>query len=303
MNSISLFKALADKTRLRLFSILSQYELNVNEIVHLLNMGQSRVSRHLKILADSGLVHSRRDGLWMYYSLKRDNQYPKLREAVTDILLTEAQIKSDIEEAHRIIKERSLKTKSFFNAIAGDWERLKKNLLGNLDLNRKIAENIKECEAIVDIGCGTGDLIPYLLEKSRKVIGIDSSPKMLEEARKRFEGKADIRLGEIEHLPMADCLVDYAVFNMVLHHLSDPSAGISEACRIMKSGASLIITDFEKHSEEGLREKYGDRWLGFTKKEMGKWTEPLKLLLTGEKGFAVNSGLKINLFMFKKTIS
>ena len=274
MQPADYFKALADETRLRLVNLLSHYELNVNEIVEILNMGQSRISRHLKILTDHLLLTFRRDGLWSFYSVPDDGRGLKFIKAINYLFKNEEIYPADLMAAQQVIEQRSKETIRFFDSIAEDWGELKSDIFGDFRLNEYIVDQIPFSRTAVDLGCGTGDLLAYLQKVSDRVIGVDKSPKMLEEARKRFldeKSKIDLRIGEIEHLPLGDREADLAIINMVLHHIPSPLESFKEISRILKPNGYFIIVDFLKHNNENLRQKYGDRWLGFYESAIKKW--------------------------------
>jgi len=266
MKAVPLFKALSDATRLRLLNLSLHHELNVNEIVDILGMGQSRVSRHLKILTESGLLHCRRDGLWSYYSAVTEGAGADFIRSIRIVLEPEEEFAEDLEQAERRIAERSRKTARFFDNVAEDWERLKREIIGEADLERRILGALPAVDTVVDLGCGTGDLLPALTRRARRVIGVEKSARMLEEARKHFEadrGRIDIRIGELEHLPLGDGEADAAVTSMVLHHLPEPRRAFQEAYRALRPGGRFIIVDLISHRDEGMRERFGDFWLGF----------------------------------------
>ena len=276
MEILNFFKALSDETRLRLLNLLLYFELNVNEIIEILNMGQSRISRHLKILTDKGLLKSRHNGAWIFYSTVTEGNGLKLIESIRCFLKNENLFSQDLKQAKRVIENRSRETTRFFDSIAEDWGKLKKEIFGNFDLNGFIQNHTQETHTIVDLGCGIGDLLSYITAKADIVIGVDKSPKMLEEAYARFQNnneKIDLRIGEIEHLPLKENEVDIAIINMVLHHLSSPLAGFYEINRVIKRGGIFIIIDFLNHNLENMRKKYGDRWLGFSKEQIKTWLE------------------------------
>ena len=184
MDISNYFKVLGDKTRLRLISLLINHELNVNEIVAILGMGQPRVSRHLKVLLDSGLATFRRDGLWVFYSIVVNGEAGQFIKSIKSLLQNDKELMTDLERSKIIIENRAKETVKFFDSIAGDWSRLKETIIGDLDINALIDRYIKKCGLAVDIGCGNGDLIPYLLTFAEKVVGVDRSQRMLEQAKK-----------------------------------------------------------------------------------------------------------------------
>jgi ArsR family transcriptional regulator len=261
------FKALSDETRLRLLFILNRFELNVNELVRFLGMGQSRVSRHLKILSDAGLLTFRRDGLWVFYSAVSDGAGRKFINSVAAFLSNAETSRGDLSLALGIIEERAIKTSQFFNTIALDWDNMSREILGSFKLEDEIFSLLpQDCATAVDLGCGTGAVLGCLLRRARLAIGVDGSPSMLELARRRFaahQDKVSLRIGDLEHLPLADEEADFACINLVLHHLSIPLNVLREARRVLKPGGTLVLSDFDKHNDESLRTDYGDLWLGF----------------------------------------
>lgn len=294
MKAVNFFKALSDETRLRLLNIFIHYELNVNEIVEIMGMGQSRISRHLKILADNQLLTFRRDGLWTFYSAVTAGDGQDFIESIKYLFDRDPVFSKDLEEARQVLEEQSKETVRFFDSIAENWERLKREIIGNVDLNGLILKSIPASDTIVDLGCGTGDLLPFLGEKSRRVIGVEKSPRMLEAARRRFAGQEEtfqLRIGELEYLPLREGEADLAVINMVLHHLPEPVKALQEVHRVLKKGNLFIISDLLRHDHETMRERYGDRWLGFSEPEMKKWLEV--------SGFYVK---KIEFFDLKKKL-
>ncbi len=271
MICLTYFKALADETRVRLLNILMHHEMSVNEIVALMDMGQSRISRHLKVLTDSGLLECRRDGAWAFYSAVGNDDAGRFSDSIRPLFMSEQQLADDLETASHLVTERSIKSRNFFNSIASEWNYLKQKVLGDFDLNQAILDCVDTCQFAVDLGCGTGELLAGLRKKAGFAVGIDSSRKMLAQAEKLFSNNnenIELRLGELEHLPVGNNEADFAVISMVMHHLANPEKVAMEVARILKSGGIFIIADFEKHTNEEMRKKYGDRWLGFSKDEI-----------------------------------
>jgi ArsR family transcriptional regulator len=268
---LNYFKSLSDETRIRLLSILIHFELSVNEIVALMDMGQSRISRHLKIMSDAGIISCRRDGIWAFYSAASKGDGKLFLDGIKFLFERGEIFQADLEKAGQVIEERAARSQKFFNEIAPEWNTLKNRIIGDFDLDSSILSYIDSCEMAVDLGCGTGEFLTKLKERSKYTVGVDNSPKMLEEARKLFNNSNDcvnLRLGELEHLPLSDSEADLAVISMALHHLSNPGAVISEVARIVKKGGTFIIADFDKHNNEEMRKTYGDRWLGFSSDEI-----------------------------------
>lgn len=299
-------KALADDTRLRLAYILWHYELSVNELVTLLNMGQSRVSRHLKILSDAGLLQARRDGLWIFYKAIEEGENKDFLSSLFSYLSQDLQ--NDLDIASRIIEERAIKTRQFFNSIADDWDELNKEVLGAFSLPKEVKKSVPAtCKMAVDLGCGTGEVLDKLLEVSENVIGVDGSPKMLDLARRRFNDNMaklshlSLRIGELDHLPLRDKEADFACINLVLHHLSDPRIALSEIERVLAPHGLLFISDFVQHKEEKMRRNYGDRWLGFSKENLELYLQEFGFNIIQYKTQKVKMGLQLHLLIAQKS--
>ncbi len=267
--TVNLFKALSDETRLRLLRILIDHKLSVNELVHILEMGQSRISRHLRILTEAGLLTSHRDGLWVFYQADSEGGNQDFLKAVTPWLRDIPEAGHDDERTAKLLEEKQSRSRRFFNEIAEDWDILNKEILGDFDLPARVAETMPpNCRLAVDLGCGTGTVMKSMLAHADGVIGVDQSSGMLEACRKAFAGlpdadKVSLRIGEMEHLPLRDQEADFASVNLVLHHLNRPEAALQEIRRILSPAGRLFISDFEKHNDEYMRERYGDLWLGF----------------------------------------
>ena len=298
MTLIKYCKALSDDTRARLVNVLMAVELNVGEIVQVLEMGQSRISRHLKILSDSGLVECRREGLWAFYRAVESGPARDFLDGVAHLLQEEPACAKDCQHADKVVRERTVATRRFFDSIAPDWERLSQDVLGSLQLSKEIRARLPKCSCAADLGCGPGDLLDVLAEKARAVIGVDNSPKMLELAQERFLGnnKISLRIGELNHLPLADWEADCAVLSLVLHHLPMPVDAIREAARVLKIGGKLLVVEFDSHDNELMRTEYGDRLLGVSPEHMFDWFKKARFKVGAATEFSVNMGLKIVLY-------
>jgi ArsR family transcriptional regulator len=288
------FKALADSTRLRLMQIARHFELSVNEIVDIMAMGQSRISRHLKILAEAGLMRARRDGLWTFYAAADTREAARLLEAIASLLDGRGEFAADRKRAARLLADRTLASRRFFDTVAEDWGEMKRRIIGEASLDRMIAKHLPPCEVVADLGCGSGDLLEMLQRHAKLVIGVDRSPRMLREARQRFSHAAspvELRLGELEHLPLREAEADAAVINMVLHHLPEPEKGIAEAHRVLPPGGTLLVVDLRAHHDESLRTRYHDRWLGFEETAVEDWLGRLGFRVTARAALPLEHGL------------
>lgn len=279
-------KALADETRLRLVRLLSRGPLNVAELIHILQMGQSRVSRHLRILAEAGLVTSRREGTWIYYECSAGS-VPDLTTEMLALVDRHEQtiphIEEDVQALEETIEQRREQTRTYFDSVEDPHEFLRHHSL-EAEFYRDVAVSLlpSECGTILDMGTGSGLLLPSLLERAQTVIAIDSSTAMLDLARKALGpqiSRCDLRLGDLEHLPVADGEVEAIMACMVLHHISHPEAVLREAYRALQPGGHLVIVDLHQHEDEALRERFADLWLGFRPGDMKRWLKAAKLTL------------------------
>ena len=182
MHLLTQTKALADETRLRLLGVLSRHELNVGEIVQVMDMGQSRISRHLKILMDAGFVVCKRNGLWAFYVTASGNGSQALLRAVLDGLAGVPEHELDLQRAARVQEERRSSTTRFFDGLAADWKRMSREILGGFDLGGTILGQLNGSRTVVDLGCGPGILLESLAQVAEHVIGVDNSSRMLEAA-------------------------------------------------------------------------------------------------------------------------
>lgn len=295
MHLLTQTKALADETRLRLLGVLARHELNVGEIVQVMGMGQSRISRHLKILMDAGFVVCKRDGLWAFYMTASDNGAQALLRAVVDGLASMPEHAHDLECAAQVLADRRQSTARFFDELAADWTRMSREILGEFDLGRTILGRMREPGTVVDLGCGPGLMLGHLAGRTGQVIGVDNSARMLEAAAKLLpEGPTvSLRIGDLEHLPLRDAEADTAIMSLVLHHLAAPQAGIAEMGRVLRAGGQAIVVDFSSHANETMRTRYGDRWLGFAPDDLDAWLRQAGFRTVDCERFPVNMGLNL----------
>jgi ArsR family transcriptional regulator len=300
------FKALSDETRLRLLNILGFREFNVQELMGILAMGQSRISRHLKLLQDGGLIDSRRDGLWSFYRAVDSDPGLRFFDSIRYLFEEEPIYRRDLEKAAALLKTGKLRSRRFFDSVAPNWEIMKRSVIGDLDLVGEIIKGIKRipsAESAADLGCGSGALLERIAGTMKTVIGVDSSREMLAEATKRLGQKADgvdLRIGELEHLPLRDGETEIAIINLVLHHLRDPRQGLLEARRILRPDGALILADFQKHEQEMMRSRYGDQWLGFPTKEIESWFGEAGLRIDEHSQYPVRNDLRVFLYRCSK---
>jgi ArsR family transcriptional regulator len=276
-------KAAADPSRLRILRVLGSGPFHVAELTEILGLGQSTVSRHLRLLAEAGLVDVRRSGTWAFYSrrvpaaagARAADTFPPQLLALLDASWDDAG--PDAASVERVLRKRRRATSVFFRDAAADWDRLRDRTLGPPQHVDRLLELVGDGGTVVDLGTGTGVLLPRLAPSSGRLIGIDASPEMLELAQRRVEEAAlprtDLRLGRLEHLPLSDGEADTMVANLVLHHVADPREVLREIRRGLVEGGRLLIADLEERDDEAFWNALGARWPGFRPQEVEEWLE------------------------------
>ena len=303
MDLVTFSKALDDATRLRLVNVLMRHELAVNEIVTVLGLRQSRISRHLKILAESGLAEARRDGQWVFYRAVDEGRARDFLDAVAPLMAFEPALAADMRRADETVVRRAEDMARFFDQLADDWERMRREALGGFPLADEVMARLpRSCSRAADLGCGPGDLLARLRKRADTVIGVDYSQAMLDLARDRLgdDAAVSLRLGDLEHLPLRDAEAHCAVMSLVLHHLPAPGQGLAEVGRVLAPGGVFVVVDFEKHDSEAMRSRYGDRWLGFDMDDINKWLGQAGFTDTDVSRQSLESGLSLFIVTARK---
>lgn len=274
---LKLFKILADSTRLRLLRVLRQGDFTVQDLMQILDMGQSRISRHLKLMTDAGLLKVEKQGTWHYYRLSLDeglfkDLWTSLEPKLVEL---EAQEKDAFGIA-QVMSERRKRSQDFFNRYAPEWDKLHVELLNLPDYQDRLLDMVPSGGLIVEVGVGTGSLLPLLAMKGDQVLGLDHSPSMIKLARdviaqQHLAGKVDVRLAEMNHLPCQDGSVRTVVMNQVLHHAEQPVEVFREIARVLEADGSLLVADLTRHGHDWARERLADQWLGFKSQELELW--------------------------------
>ena len=273
---IKCLKALADHTRLRLLALLTLGELTVQELTQVLGLSQSTISHHLKVLADAEILSVRRQGTWGHYRLNHQNKFfADIYAVIEKDIQGSIQYVDDSVKMLDLFDEQRKSNRHFFDREASQWDCVVRNLLPLADYSAPFMDLVPKATLGVEIGCGTGNLLETLLQKSQFLIAIDQSPEMIAEARKRVHSNnlqgIDLRLGDMMHLPLESDQADLVVMNMALHHAAQPLLALREICRVMKKGASFLVADMLPHGKEWAREKLADQWLGFSRLDLEEW--------------------------------
>ncbi|MCD4653799.1 metalloregulator ArsR/SmtB family transcription factor [bacterium] len=294
---IHFFKALADETRLQVVGILSIGEFSVQEITRILDMGQSRISRHLKILSDAGIAVYRRDGARVFYRLSTETL------GIPGQILSETvkwlkdqvdwkPLKTSVEE---ILEWRRSQSRSFFSESAREWPVILDRFVEQKVFVNALRSSLSSVKKLADLGCGPGHVIRKLHPDIPEFIGVDYSVKMLEFAKSNLkdlvaDGSVNLRLGAMEHLPLGDSEVEGILITLVLHHLAEPDSIFSEFRRVLKPDGLVTIVDFKKHEREEFRDEMADLWLGFDPEDLSKWLKKAGLRDISVKDFPGGKG-------------
>lgn len=267
--------ALADPIRGRLLLALEQKELSVRELQSVLQLPQSTVSRHLKVLADLGLVVTRSEGTSNWYRMparELETSARRLWLAVREEVAGSPVARRDAERLQRVLADRHLTSQRFFASTAGQWDRLRKDLFGDRAELLGLLGLLDASWTVGDLGCGTGHLAAALAPFVKRVIGVDESAAMLRSARQRTRDLANVELrsGTLEDLPVAAAELDAALLVLVLHHAGDPARVLAAARRTLRPGGKLLILDMLPHDRAEYREM-GHQWLGFAEQEVRDW--------------------------------
>ena len=271
------FKTFADPTRVRILALLQREELAVQELMGVLGMAQSRVSRHLAILREVGLLEDRRDGTYVFYRFVALTEGPwrDTWDLVTRSLRDGPTTGRDAAALSRVLEERASRTRNFFESVGPEWDALRKVFNDDALRAQAIGRLVEPNQTVVDIGTGTGILAIELARLGLRVIAIDHSSRMLEAARAKMapetQLRIELRLGEASKLPLADREVDAAFAHMVLHYLPSPADAIREMMRVVRPGGRIVVVDFVRHDHEWMRQELGVTWLGFSDEEVETW--------------------------------
>jgi SAM-dependent methyltransferase len=260
--------ALADATRSRMLLVLERHELTVTELCAVLQLPQSTVSRHLKTLADTNWVSSRRDGTSRYYTLaldERDAPARRLWALLRDQVSTTVGADQDARRLKGILNRRQTKSEEFFASAAGQWDRLRRDVFGSASALHALPALIDPAWTVGDLGCGTGETSAALAPFVARTIAVDRSGEMLQAARRRLRDvpNVEIRRGELEALPIEDAELDAAIMLLVLHHVPDPAAVLRESARTLKRRGRFVLCDMLPHDREEYKREMGHVWLGF----------------------------------------
>jgi ubiquinone/menaquinone biosynthesis C-methylase UbiE len=272
------FQALADPSRLRIVALLRLMELSVGELAYVLGQSQPRVSRHLKVLADAGVLERRKEGSWVFLTLADAERVEPLFALIDHWAdgATTALFGADAARTETIRAERAEAANRYFAGHAEVWDQIRSLHVAESEVERAVDHALgrRSLGRLVDIGTGTGRMIELFGPRAAHAIGIDRSSDMLRLARVKLEAAgipSSLRQGDMYALPLADHSADTIVIHQVLHYAHSPAAAIAEAARVLAPGGTLLVVDFAAHEREELRTTDAHIRLGFEDEVMTAW--------------------------------
>ncbi|SOE11695.1 ArsR family transcriptional regulator [Hoeflea halophila] len=278
--SVEVLKAAGEPTRLRLIALLSHGDLTVSEMTEVLSQSQPRISRHLKLLGEAGLVERYQEGAWAYFRLTRDGARAKLmQQTLTATSTSDPSLARDAERLATVKQARASRAEAYFSANAESWNDLRSLHVSDDKVEAEILDLIGRTpfDGLLDLGTGTGRMLELLADRYRRAIGIDSSRSMLSIARTQLDEAgithASVRQGDILNLSLERESFDVVTIHQVLHFLHDPLPAITEAARMLRPGGRVVIVDFATHDYEELRTEHAHARLGFSQRQVADWME------------------------------
>ena len=271
-------KAAADPTRLRILALLATGEHNVKDLTRILGQSQPRISRHLKLLTEAGLVGRAQEGSWAFFHLAEAASGGGLaRRLLAELDLNDAQLARDRHRADAIRSEHETQAQSYFETEAANWDTIRTLYVEEAEVEAAVRNALvdRSIDLLVDLGTGTGRMLQLLADEYRQALGLDINRAMLAYARAKLERSgimhAQVRQGDVYNIPLGDGAASAVVIHQILHFLADPARAITEAARILAPGGRLVIVDFASHQLEMLRERHAHVRLGFEDQQMRTW--------------------------------
>ena len=268
-------RAAAEPTRLRLLLLCAEGELTVSELTEILGQSQPRVSRHLKLLCDAGLLDRFREGSWVFYRLaERADLARRLLDLVPE---ADPALALDRQRLAQIKRQRAAQASDYFRANAAQWSRIRSLYVDEQEVEAALLTLLPESgvRELIDIGTGTGRMLEIFGPRVERALGVDLSREMLAVARVNLERASlrncSIRQADMYQLPLSGAAFDAAVIHQVLHYAERPADAVAEAARVLRPGGKLVIVDFAPHQLEFLRSEHAHRRLGFADAEITQW--------------------------------
>jgi ubiquinone/menaquinone biosynthesis C-methylase UbiE len=280
IQSLSVLRAAGEATRLRILALLSKGELNVKDLTQILRQSQPRISRHLKLMAEAGLIERFREGSWVFFRLAETGGEAALAAAIVASLEpADPVFARDRARASAVQNAREEAAQGYFREHAGEWDKIRALHVAETQVEAAMDEALGRgpFSLLVDLGTGTGRMLELFAPRASRALGFDLSHDMLTYARTKLERAglvhAQARHGDLYNVPLPDQSADAVILHQVLHFLDDPAIAIAEAARLLKPGGKLLVVDFAPHELEFLREQSAHRRLGFSAEQLKRWLQ------------------------------
>jgi ubiquinone/menaquinone biosynthesis C-methylase UbiE/DNA-binding transcriptional ArsR family regulator len=309
---LSGLKAAGESTRLRLMALLAAGELNVKDLTRILGQSQPRLSRHLKLLTEAGLIERFREGSWVFFRLAVGGGSGELARAIVNSLdASDPDLERDRARAEAVMRERAETAQAYFKEHASEWDAIRSLHVTEDEVEQAMLDALGDgpFDYLVDLGTGTGRMLELFASRTNHAVGIDVNRDMLAYARAKLEAAnlnhCQVRQGDLFSLSFADGEVDAVVLHQVLHFLDDPASALSEAARILGPGGKLLVVDFAPHELEFLREDHAHRRLGLEHGQVADWIASSGLKLAARRDMDQQSGentgkLTVSLWLAEK---
>jgi ArsR family transcriptional regulator len=274
---LDIFAALADPTRVRILLLIRDLQLSMGELAEILDQSQPRVSRHVRILAEAGLVRRYREGAWVFVGTGEHVPTAEIHALIAKLLPERDPIATERQRLAAVRAERQKAVDHWFEAHAGEWDRLRRLQGEDAAIEAAIVAAAREPRVgrLLDIGTGTGRMLELLAGDADQALGIDRSAEMLRVARGKLAGQgiegAEVRQADMRALPFEPASFDTVTLHHVLHFADQPDAVIGEAARVLAPGGKLLVADYGPHRVEELRSEYRHVRLGFDDESMSGW--------------------------------
>ena len=272
-------RAAGESTRLRILAVLARSELTVSELCRVLGQTQPRVSRHLRLLCEAGLLERHAQGTSAFYRPSRSGAGRELFDAVLPLVNdSDPGVQADLRRLATVRNDRAEAAAAYFEAVASDWDHMRTRHVADAEVEAAMLHAVEDLtiNQLVDVGTGTGRVLEIFADRITHGLGLDLSKQMLDLARSRLDEQGhrhcSVRQGNAYDLGLDTAgSVDVAVLHHVLHFLDDPTTAITEVARTLRPGGKLLVVDFGPHNDEAMRSDYAHHWLGFADDEIAEW--------------------------------
>ena len=301
-------RAAGEHTRLRILALCAHGELSVSELTRILGQSQPRVSRHLKLMVEAGLLERLPEGVQVYFRVSDQASASDLAHALVKLIPeSDASLNRDLSRLQQVRDARTQRAQQFFHKVAKSWDRVRAMHVPQQQLEKAVLDVVgtESVGELLDIGTGTGRMLEILAPRVKRGVGVDLSSGMLAVARSNIERAGlthvYVRQGDMYQLPVEDASIDLAILHLVLHYSDDPFEVIREASRVLRADGRLIVVDFAVHTEEYLRSEFKHHRLGFSDDEIRQCFDAAGISAKAEVRQLIGEPITIKIWQAKKS--